>query len=197
LIRNADNVFWGNSSYWRLWGIFCLYLTLITALPKDCIAQARTPTEYEVKAAFLFNLIKYTDWPLKSKAPTNQWVIGIYGENPFGESLQSVIAGRPLNGRQVVIKTISTEGEAERCHIVFIGKMERDRVPSLLKFLSQNSILSVGESENFLDLGGMVQFQLHEEKVRLLFNMGPIERGELKINSNLLRLFPVRPNNAK
>ena len=86
----------------------CLILAwqiIVTGTP----AAAQTPPirslEYKVKAAYLFNFAKYTEWPERAfSSPEAPIVIGILGSDPFGDLLESTISDRRVGTRNVVVK---------------------------------------------------------------------------------------------
>src|SRR5947207_3575250 len=117
------------------------------------------PSEYQLKAAFLFNFAKFVEWPPEAFATSNTpFIIGIIGEDPFGADLERTVRGKSVNGRTFEIKPLRTLTEAGGCHILFISRSERKRVPEILKAASAASVLTVSEIERFTQAGGMVNF---------------------------------------
>ena len=58
-----------------------------------------------IKAAFLFNIIKYAEWapwsPLSD--PTKPIVVAIVGDDRFGSALDDAVRDRTVRGRRVVV----------------------------------------------------------------------------------------------
>jgi hypothetical protein len=152
-------------------------------------AQEVQPSEYQLKAAFLFNFAKFVEWPegafSEPKAPL---VIGVLGENPFGEHLERTVRGKTINGRPLTVRELHSPTEARDCHILFISNDEKPRLQKVFESLRGASVLTVGETEHFIDAGGMINFVLESGKIRFQVNDVAAKSARLKISSKLLSL---------
>jgi hypothetical protein len=157
-------------------------------------AQDSNPTEYQIKSAFLFNFAKFVEWPSSAFPHTNSpIIIGIVGENPFGDILATTIRDKTVNDRPLVIKEFQPPLSTTNFHIVFISTSEKSRLPVLLQTLRESSALTVGEMERFTESGGMINFVWEGNKVRFQVNEAAAKSAGLKISSKLLSLS-VRPS---
>ena len=160
--------------------------------------EPAAPSEYELKAAFLYNFAKFVEWPSQVfPDPTAPFTIGIIGEDPFGDALEATVRNKTINGRQFVIKKTKSYSEFRTCQILFISSSERRRVADLLKALSGDSVLTVSEMDRFIQAGGMINFFMEGNKVRFEINPEPAKHAGLRISSKLLNLAkrPEREGN--
>jgi hypothetical protein len=150
-------------------------------------ADAAQLSEYDVKAAFLFNFAKFIEWPprafVSGSAPL---VIGVLGADPFGDSLRNTVKGQTVQGRPIEIRACQSEGETASCHVLFISRAEGERCRELLKAVVGRPILTIGEADDFLDLGGMINFVLVNRNVRFDINTKGLNGAGLKASSKLL-----------
>jgi hypothetical protein len=145
------------------------------------------PTEYELKAAFLYNFAKFVEWPAQAFAnPQAPFVVGILGQNPFERELERTVQNKTINGRPFEIKEFRVVSEVKSCHILFISSSERKRLPEVLRTVRGMSILTVSELDRFLQAGGMIQFIMEGKKVRFEINDEAARKAELRISSKLL-----------
>jgi hypothetical protein len=152
-------------------------------------AQPTQPSEYQIKAAFLFNFAKFVEWPATAlPRPTSPLVIGLLGPTPFGEDLARTIRGKSIDGHPLVIKEFSGPAEVTNCHILFISTSEKKRLPEILAALKGASVLTVGETERFAESGGMINFFLEGTKIRFQINQDAASQVGLKISSKLMSL---------
>lgn len=160
-------------------------------------ASARAPTEYEVKAAFLFNFAKFVSWPATAfPSPQAPLVIGVLGENPFGAELARLAADVRVQGRFLEVKHAASVASLQGCHVIFISGSERERLPQIVGALTQARArsLTVGESDNFLRDGGMIRFVVEQNRVRFEISAEAAAAAGLGISSKLLSLaVPARP----
>lgn len=144
-------------------------------------------SEYRVKAALLFKFVRYSDWPAAVFVDASSpYVVGVAGRDPFGKDLEKVFESKTVKGRKFLIKRVSTEQEMRACHLLFVASSERRRSADLLKKLVGVPVLTVGESSDFLDQGGMINLLLKDESVRFDINLEPARRAGLKLDANLL-----------
>ena len=168
-------------------------LACLTGLP-PARAQAPSPyTPYELRALFLFNFAKYTEWP-KDALPEGEpsFVLGVLGKDPFGKDLD-IIKGKPIKKRTLVVKYFKTAEEVEGCQILFISSSEHPNLPHILKTLEGASILTVAEHEGFLQQHGMVNLIAERkgagrESVDFEINRAAAEKARLKLDTQLLKL---------
>lgn len=146
------------------------------------------PMDYQVKAAFLVNFPKYLDWPTKAFAATNSPItFAVFGDDNVANELQNMISGLVISGHPVVLKRIHGEADLNGdCQILFIAASERSRIPAVLEKLRGSSVLTVGDSDNFLEQGGVINMVPKNRKIRLQVNLTAAGQAQLKISSRLL-----------
>jgi hypothetical protein len=151
-------------------------------------AQAQTVSrEYRIKAGFLYNFIKFVEWPADRFAHANSpIIIAVLGDNPFGDTLASAVKDRMVNDRSIEVRFIDSVAEASGAHVVFITEGEESRLPAAPEVL--HGILTVGESAEFADAGGVIRFTLVDEKVRFEINQHSGEKAGLRLSAQLLKL---------
>jgi len=155
-------------------------------------------SEYQVKAAYLFNFLKFVEYPSDSfPDPLAPIVIGVVGVDPFGTSLPQVVIGKTAQGRDLVIHVYRAGEDLRGAHILFISTSERKRLPVILSSLRGSSVLTVSDGAGFLDAGGMIQFLNENDRVRFAINVDATTRAKLKISSKLLSLARTVRGNGK
>jgi len=143
-------------------------------------------SEYEVKAAFLFNFTKFVEWPPAAFGDEHSLLkICVLGENPFGKTLRSLM-GDEVGGRRLSL--VLHPESLETCHVLFVSRSERERLGPILASVRNAPVLTVGDTPGFIDQGGMINFILEGSKVRFDVNQEAAERAGLKISSRLLAL---------
>lgn len=155
---------------------------------------ASGPTEYEVKAALLFKFAKFTAWP--ATAFTNNTaplVIGVVGEDPFGEMLDAVVAGESVDQRPLVVKRFKPGQDLSAAHLLFVSRSEADRLSDLLADLKQKPVLTVSDTKDFCELDGMIRLSISRRgSLKLEANPGSALASGVRISSKLLNLPMVK-----
>ncbi len=174
----------GKRSAMRL-ALACLVWTACSGL---VLQAGESPSEYEVKAAYLYQFGKFVEWP-SSKLPGSEgFSICTIGKDPFGARLDETLAGRTVQGWPVIAKRLQTTESAGDCDVLFISSSERSRMEEILEAVRGKSVLTVSESMNFLQQGGMINFQMDKRKVRFGVNLSALRQANLKVSSELLKV---------
>ena len=166
-----------------------LFLAALFPLRDEGTFAGQSPTEYQVKAAYLFNFLKFVEWPDDPAAdPRGKWVIGFIGDTPIGDELAQLVAGKNVLGRDLQVKKLQAADNLRACHILFISESEKKRLPPILAELRGSSVLTVADMDNFIGSGGMIQFVVEDARVRVAIDVGATGRARLKVSSKLLSL---------
>src|SRR5512135_984217 len=123
------------------------------------VYAGQSRTEYQVEAAYLFNFLKFVEWPGDPAAdPHGKWLIGFVGDSPVGDELTYLVEGKNVRGRDLQVRKYQAADNLRGCNILFIGESEKKCLPSILAALRGSSVLTVADMDNFIESGGMVQF---------------------------------------
>ena len=165
-------------------GIICALL----ATP-NVQARQSTASEYEVKATYLYNFARFTEWPAKDAGEKNDtFAVCVLGQDPFGPILDTILAGEAIDGKHMVHRRISAVQDAGNCRIVFISSSEESRLNETLAVLGKMSALTVSDISDFSARGGMIQFVVERNKVRFEVNLQTTGRAGLMLSSELLKV---------
>jgi len=159
-------------------------------------ALPATPTaEYQVKAAYLFNFGQFVEWPSQAyDSPSAPFVIGVVGEDPFGETLDEVIAGESLGGHPLVVRRFRKAEDISACNILFIGRSEAARLDETLKLLKGRSVLTVTDISGAERRGAIIVLVNDNNRIRMRINVAAAKASNLVISSKLLRPAEVVGN---
>ena len=167
---------------WALLFLFC-----------PTILFSQQYTEYELKAAYIYNFGKFVQWPEETfKSPSDPFIIGIYGQNPFGDILQQTIQNKTLQNRSIIIVNVTTIEEAATCQILFIGKTNKLQLSQINQGLGNKPVLTVGDNiPEFCQTGGIINFTSQHSQKRFEINNKASARIQLIISSKLLALSRI------
>ena len=175
------------------------HVWLLVLLAVACLSSRPAPAEQppvspecEAKAGFLLNFLKYVEWPSSSDSDTNAPLkICLVGEDRFGTSLSSLMKSKTIDGRTVVLERCDGECAWRQCRLLFVSGGGKRRVEEVLAAVKNLPVLTVGESEDFLERGGMISLVNRDKAVGLEINLAAAEAAGLKISSRLLALANV------
>jgi hypothetical protein len=155
-------------------------------------APVAPPNEYALKSVFLYNFCHFIDWPESSfTSPNEPLIIGIVGEDPFGSLLKEAVEGETYHNRPIVIEHYHGPRDIKHCHLLFVGRTEASRVDAILAAVNSKSVVTVGETEDFLDHGGMIALPADKNRVRLRIRPATMRAANLSVSSKLLRVADI------
>jgi hypothetical protein len=163
-------------------------LLLSFAVSSRCAAYAASPSEYQVKAVFLFNFSQFVSWPPaafdKSDAPM---VIAVLGTDPFGPELDAVVKGEHVGAHPLQVRHYHDVSEIKDCHILFIDRSQAPQLGEIVQALHGRSILTVSDIDDAARAGVMIDLVKQNDRIRLRINVAAARAGGLTISSKLLR----------
>lgn len=165
------------------------WVVALAVLVSSCaFGQGSKPTEYQVKAVYIYNFSRFVEWPSKPGQLVDGFSICVLGQDPFGQNLNSALANVTIAGKKVAVKRISTPQEAESCRVLFISGSEEKRLKQILGVLDGASILTVSDMPEFAERGGMMQFVWDGDRVRFEVNLATAAHAGLSLSSELLKV---------
>jgi hypothetical protein len=173
----------------RLLGLTITLLAIaLGAVPENASAQPKA-SEYQIKAAYLFDFAKFVKWPSDSVlARGSDFEICVLGIDPFGGDLDARVSGEKLDGLPVAVRRLIDVAESKTCRVIFISRSEEAHLPALLAALGSSESLTVSDIPRFLKRGGMIEFVPEGSRVRFGINLDSALRSRLRVSSELLKV---------
>jgi uncharacterized protein DUF4154 len=179
-------------------GLLIVITCLLSAMALGGHAEAldsSDSSEYLIKAGFIYNFAKLVEWPTASFAqPDSPIVIGILGEDPFGATLDRIVADKKINGRGFAVKRVKWSRDFKDlrdCNILFVSSSEKEHIESVIDAMKGLPILTIGDAPGFAKRGGIINFMLEDNKVRFEVNVEAAKHADLTISSRLLTLARI------
>jgi hypothetical protein len=180
-----------------------MIVVLLLLIGLQACAESTSSREYKLKAAYLYNFIRFVEWPKERMADANEPVIiGVIGKSPFGSAFEP-IKDEKAKGRKVIIKWFKglkelkeydkaemdqTIKDIRKCHLLFICSSEEKTLKEIMDWVKGYSVLTVAGMPDFLESGGMINLIVEEDKIRFEINNFTANQTKLKISSQLLKV---------
>ena len=179
-LRRIGRAFFFIAACWHFWNI------------PNLLALNEGNAEYSVKLAFLYNFAKFIEWPPGSfRDPGAPLAICIIGHDPFSSDIEGELRSRTVGGHPVQFRTLGPNDTLSVCQIVFVPATEKAQADRVVRDLNGLSTLTVGETEGFAALGGMINLTVEEKKIHFEINQDAAERAGLKISAKLLSIGKI------
>jgi len=162
-----------------------LSLIVSTVAQSATPAPTRKPTEFEVKAAYLYNFGKFIKWPAATPDP---FPVCVLGRDPFGDTLDATLQGEKIDGKSLAALRIATAHESAACRIVYVSPSEEKRLKEVIASLQKSSALTVSDIPGFVNAGGMIEFVSEGGRIRFQVNLAAAQHAGLTLSSELLKV---------
>jgi hypothetical protein len=177
-------------------------LVLLWAPPS--FGQVRDASPAELKAAYLVNFLRYTEWPANSFPDSETPIrVVVIGDDDVADALLEIAArSAAIGGRPIEVRSPRLPGrrlresdavleELRTAHAIYVAEPDDDRAVALLEAVGGYDVLTVGGSPTFATLGGMIG--LREEGRRIAFDANPhaIRQTRLRVSARVLQLARV------
>lgn len=169
------------STVLRLWLSLAL---LLVWLPVASQADESLQTEYRVKAAFLYNFARFVTWP---DLPAGVFTLCVLGSDALGEQLDTLL-NKTVHERQLRVTHLNSTTRLDQCQLVFVGRSYAHKLHTVMSALGDRPVLTVSDIDDFISSGGMIGFQLIDNKVRFEINTAAAGSAGLSVSSKLLTL---------
>lgn len=162
---------------------------IILSFPGQKLSSAQSLSEYQVKAAYVYNFAKFVAWPTQAfSRPTAPIVFCVLSDPAFESELNRMVKEKTISGRRAEVVSVRNAQESRSCHVLFINAAQARQVRRVLNLLQGTSILTVSETPGFIEAGGIVNFVLQDDRVRFQINHKAAMQAGLQISSRLLSL---------
>lgn len=159
-------------------------LSLAGLLLFATLARSEELPEYRLKAAFVYNFIVYTEWPVATDSTLN---LCILGADPFGAEIDG-LQGKAAAGRKIALHRRAAGQPLADCQAIFVAASAIDGLPRLLEPLRRRPVLTVADSSGAMRRGVMLNMNMVRGKVTFEANLQAARDAGLDLSSKLLRL---------
>ena len=188
MLLNCDSA--GSSSI-RCWRTLLVLLAGL-GLPTFVSAASENASrlEYQVKAGYLFNFLRFTDWPPRLLPQGSPYRIGIAGDNAAFSVIGEALQGKTLNDRPIEVLALEAGGSYQGCHLIFVPRSATGPDWNPEKNY-RDGVLMVGESEDYARRSGMIGFVMRGHNIRFQVNLFAAQQAGLKLSGRLASLAEI------
>lgn len=170
--------------------LICVLGVVVGLAVRQANAQALEESEFE--AALTFNIAKFVEWPAEAfKGPRDPIVLCVLGQASLLEALKPAADREVIPGRKLRVQEALGGNNASGCHILFVGSSEKKHWKAIIGGTRNSNVLTIGESEGFAVLGGVINFKREGDHLGIQINTRAAERKKLRVSSRLLSLSEI------
>lgn len=166
-----------------------LVLACVIAAFTGAAARAQSATATDLRAAFLLNFTRFTDWP--ALAPKAAFTMCILGDDAVAEAVRKGLGRHLVFGREFQVEAIDGIAAAARCHLLFVGDAARVADRDIVSATRGRPVLTVSNRSGFAQSAGIIELFVERDRMRFAINVDEVQRSGLTISSRLLTLAKV------
>jgi len=147
--------------------------------------------EYQVKAAFLYRLPSFIEWPDEAwRSDDEPFYACVLGRDPFGEYIDH-FDGKQVRGRRFTVRRLESLAARDICHLIFVSREDSSKLRPEDRDAGWRSALTVGEGREFAARGGIISFVVANKRVGLTVNLAASYSAGLRLSSKLLDVASI------
>jgi len=154
-------------------------------------AGAADVTEYQLKAEFIERFTRFIDWPDELAADDHPFVIGVVGEDPFGNFLVDLARRKSIKNRSVEIRHLSRSDFLGDCDVLFVSRTEKEAIRDIVAGIGRRPVLTIGDTQGYAEAGIVINFYPDGKNIRFEINERRAEASGLDIQAKLLKLARI------
>jgi hypothetical protein len=161
-------------------------MLLMTSIGRTAAAQDVTAPV--LKAAFLYNFAKFTEWPSGALAPRQRLSLCVVGDRGVAAALEQTINGNAIENHELTVTLLRPETPTLGCHLLYISATESKHIDGLLAHVKDAPVLTASDADAFLSSGGIAQLIVQKNQIQFGINAAAAGRAGIRLSSKLLRL---------
>jgi hypothetical protein len=152
------------------------------------IGRAQNVTEPSLKAAFIYNFARFTEWPADALPPAAALSACVMGAHDIREALERIVEGRQLAGHAISVSPVEAGGKLRSCQLLFMTGLTPSQLAAAVTAVRGAPVLTISDAENFVQQGGIAQIFVEDGKMRFNLNLAVSKMSHLQLSSKLLAL---------
>jgi hypothetical protein len=166
-----------------------LAILLLAIVP----TAAQDVTEPALKAAYIYNFAKFTEWPAEAMTDGAPLVLCVQGDAAIGKALERAVRGRKLAGHDMgVSQAVDDRPVLGRCHLLFVTGVPVTEAGRVVAAVRDAPVLTMSDLKGFTQLGGIAELFFENGQLRFDVEVESAKRARLQISSRLLALITKR-----
>jgi len=147
--------------------------------------------EYMVKAAISLNLARFTEWPEGALGADNLNInLCVFGNKNMQQAFAQM-EKKPLGKRSLHVIQMHDPVHLDQCNMIYVSELEETALIQVLSLIEGQPALTIGERDDFLERGGLVNLALEGGKIHIQVNLEAVTRSGIKISSRVLALTSI------
>ncbi|MCX6272240.1 MAG: YfiR family protein [Bacteroidetes bacterium] len=146
-----------------------------------------------MKAVAFEKLSMFITWPAGNQKSdmSHEFVIAVYGQNPFGDMLEKVYENKKIKDKKVKIVYINNIKQLNECQILFIADVGKEELKKVLGYVKDKPVLTISDSEGYAEAGCFINYYIYESKLRFEINQKAMQDARFIIDYRLLRVSKI------
>jgi hypothetical protein len=185
----TDRRTWRTSARVALIGLIGWIGSIALSAPVRAEVKRDVLPEASVKAAFLYNFVKFADWPaLPPGAPILMCVVG---DDQVADALVETVRGEAINSHALQVARPPDSGSWRGCQLLFIADADMRRGGAALGGLKTAPVLTVSDGQGFSEATGIIELYVQGGRMHFAINVDTAEHAGVRLSSRLLGLAKV------
>ena len=167
---------------------WCVAVAILAMPAAGSLARAQDVTELSLKAAVVYNLAKFVEWPAEAMPATGAFTACVFGDDAAADALARIVKGRLIGGKAVNVVRVRIESPLKTCHLLYVPRGSSAQLATILAAVRDVPVLTISDIQNFVALGGVAELFVESGRIRFNVNLDVARRSRVRFSSDVLAL---------
>jgi hypothetical protein len=168
--------------------VVTMFLAFVCVAGSAAVAAQKT-SDAQVEAAYVYNFAKFVEWPERKFASSNAPIrFCVMNDFAFEANMSRTVIGKSIAGHPLQVVQVRDTSGAMQCHVLFVNAMQERQLRHMHELLRESNVLTIGETDTFVEEGGIINFFLQDDQVQFRINDKAAREAGLYLSSRLLSL---------
>jgi len=141
------------------------------------------------EAIFFRNFLSFVQWPDENtETKPAMFQMCLDGNAALGLALSSELRATTVDERKVHVRLVKTERDFKGCEALMVDDLGQTEIAKMLRAVRNSKVLTFGQTEGFLEAGGVVQLSKDERGFQFVINLEAARNTGITLDARLLRL---------
>jgi hypothetical protein len=175
----------------RLVVLWSVAAVLLLGLDSGSAGAVQTASTSELKAAFVLNFVRFTEWPADVITGNGPVVVCLMDDTGVALAFQQISRGRTAGKREIEARWTRKDDALRACHVAYISGLDAKQSDDLVSRLQDTAVLTISDDERFAERGGIANFFIERDNMGFAVNVVALQRAKLQISAKLLLLARI------
>jgi hypothetical protein len=147
--------------------------------------QAKASTKHESQALYIYNFLKFIEWPDNNM---DRIIVSVYGESAVYDELVKITKNKTIGEKYIYVIKSTNPQDMKLCNIVFVPEQSCCDINNIIDQIKNKTTVVVGAKEGANSRGSSIELIENGSKMGYRINKEVVQTQNLIYSQQLLKM---------